>query len=529
MFTKLESLLYDLDQLAETQQFPATGVAVSSSEIGQSVIMLALGRAPTALIGLGPEENVSERRQQTARQLVARWFLARDGTLYSALGVAPDCSHEILRENYRRLMGLVHPDTRPVGFPEDSASRVNMAYSVLADADRRASYDASMLLLAEQTQPAATRHASAAARTAPDADDGVVDRFRAAVPKMRFGNGLLIIAGLMLLPIGYALFSLNSRDVQPQIVEARPKLILSPDVAGIPSASTNQDNAAPGAKPNAGIASNAAPAAISATAPIAERASPAASTEKSVASMPVSAAPLTLSSRLQGLLGDDVPTAPPLVETAARVKNSTPSLAPVRSSADPVASAPSEVTATAAPRTAPTSAVTVSTTAGAADRVAAKATPVSDATSVAATAERPVRTLAPVQQAAAQQAAAIAAASDNRINVADAEEILMKLSGAYESGSISAFSKVFASSMAGRRQLLSDYERVFLQTRQRSIRFTQFKHKISGDKLLTSGFAVVSTVDNDNRASSQRVFLEIDIGRESDGLRIERLHNYPLN
>ena len=83
--------------------------------------------------------------------------------------------------------------------------------------------------------------------------------------------------------------------------------------------------------------------------------------------------------------------------------------------------------------------------------------------------------------------------------------------------------------MVGRRQVLSDYERVFQQTRQRSIRFTDFKHKVSGERLVTSGYAIVSTVDNDNHASSQRVFLEIDIGRAPEGLKIERLRNYPMN
>ncbi len=83
--------------------------------------------------------------------------------------------------------------------------------------------------------------------------------------------------------------------------------------------------------------------------------------------------------------------------------------------------------------------------------------------------------------------------------------------------------------MAGRRQVLSEYEKVFQQTRQRSIRFTQLKHRTNGERLSTSGYAVVSTVDNDNRASSQRVFLEIDIAREADSPKIERLLNYPLN
>jgi hypothetical protein len=226
VFDRPESLLDDIDQLAETQAFPSANSSLSSSEVGQGLIMVALGRMPAACQGLVTGDIVSDQQQQTARQLVARWFLANDATLYASLGVARDCSHEMLRENYRRLIGLVHPDTRPVGFPEDSASRVNMAYSVLADAERRASYDASMALLAQQTpspfQPA-TPSSPVRARTATQ-PDGIIDRFRATIPQVRFGSGLLAISGLMLLPIGYAVYSLSNRDVQPQIVEVRTKL-----------------------------------------------------------------------------------------------------------------------------------------------------------------------------------------------------------------------------------------------------------------------------------------------------------------
>ena len=90
MFDRPESLLDDIDHLAETQTFPSAGFALSSSEVGQSVIMLALGRMPSVYMGLVADDKVSDLRQQTARQLVARWFLASEATLYASLGVAPE-------------------------------------------------------------------------------------------------------------------------------------------------------------------------------------------------------------------------------------------------------------------------------------------------------------------------------------------------------------------------------------------------------------------------------------------------------
>ena len=521
MFDRPESLLDDIDHLAETQTFPSAGFALSSSEVGQSVIMLALGRMPSAYMGLVADDKVSDPRQQTARQLVARWFLASEATLYASLGVAPNCSHEMLRENYRRLIGLVHPDTRPVGFPEDSASRVNMAYSVLADAERRASYDASMALLTQQTPSPLqqfTTSVSVGARTAQP--DGMFDRFRAAVPQVQFGNGLLAIAGLMLLPIGYAVYSLANRDVQPQIVEARAKARDSTDFSSRPETSINTVIAAP--SPTAVVIDDQLVTANTATR---HRGAATLTNESSSSEIAEPAPKLTLSTRLQNFVAGNMQVAAASAEAPMRDQNNTASLAPVRPSTDSSVTVQPE--AIVAPRIV---SATTTASAGTAERPAFKSPTSADTAGPVVTADRVVRMPAPVQVPPAQSSnTSPVPPTESRVNPADADDVLVKLSGAYEAGSIAAFSMVFATSMAGRRQLLSDYERVFQQTRQRSIRFTQFKHKIIGEKLLTSGFAVVSTVDNDNRISSQRIFLEIDIGRDPEGLKIERLHNYPLN
>ena len=519
MFDRPASLIDDVDQLAETQQFPSPGSALSSSDVGQSIIMLALGRVPSTYIGLAAEHKVSDLRQQTARQLIARWFLAREASLYAALGVAPDCSHEILRENYRRLMGLVHPDTRPVGFPEDSASRVNMAYSVLADAERRASYDASIALLTQQSPPASQQPTMVAARARASQQDAFFDRFRSALPQVRFGHGLLVIAGLMLLPIGYAVYSLTNRDIEPQIVEARPNFSMSPDSASRSEPFTSSEVVASGT----GSGNSPAPANKPPQPNKALAVAPGSQPGTTVDLPPK----LVLSTRLQDLIGGTSQVATTSNETPTRLQNNAASLAPVRSSTLTGTMTQREAviaTRSATAGTPPTTALSSTF-----ERTAPKSQLSSDTSPQVTAPDRVMRASTSPPIAPLQTSVASVSVADPRVNPADADDVLVKLSGAYEAGSIAAFSKVFATSMAGRRQLLSDYDRVFQQTRQRSIRFTQFKHKVSGEKLLTSGFAVVSTIDNDNRSSSQRIFLEIDIGRDSEGLKIERLHNYPLN
>ena len=83
--------------------------------------------------------------------------------------------------------------------------------------------------------------------------------------------------------------------------------------------------------------------------------------------------------------------------------------------------------------------------------------------------------------------------------------------------------------MQGRGQLLSDYGRVFQHTLNRSIRFIQLKHAATGDKMSTRGYAMVTTTDQENRVSKQRVYIEIEIGIDHNVPRIERLSNYVIN
>src|SRR4051812_18146405 len=62
-------------------------------------------------------------------------------SLYAVLQVAPDADDVTLRRAYKQLGALHHPDANP-GDPHAAARwrAVCLAYEVLADPDRRASY-----------------------------------------------------------------------------------------------------------------------------------------------------------------------------------------------------------------------------------------------------------------------------------------------------------------------------------------------------------------------------------------------------
>jgi curved DNA-binding protein CbpA len=60
---------------------------------------------------------------------------------YSLLQVPPAASDDEIRSAYQRLARTYHPDLNP-GIESSRMERLNQAYAVLGDSQRRASYDA---------------------------------------------------------------------------------------------------------------------------------------------------------------------------------------------------------------------------------------------------------------------------------------------------------------------------------------------------------------------------------------------------
>src|SRR5258708_2668158 len=73
---------------------------------------------------------------------------ASEITYYDELGVAPDASPEHIRDSFRLLVRLLHPDQQTDQQLKDSAERqmrkLNRIYAVLSDPDRRCRYDDSL-------------------------------------------------------------------------------------------------------------------------------------------------------------------------------------------------------------------------------------------------------------------------------------------------------------------------------------------------------------------------------------------------
>jgi curved DNA-binding protein CbpA len=110
---------------------------------GHVVLRMALGRMPRewhrALAKVGAREVI-----EAARAFVRQVCLWERADHYQVLCLPPDASAGAIRESYRLLMALIHPDRQESAepaWPTGCAQRANEAYAVLSDESARAAYD----------------------------------------------------------------------------------------------------------------------------------------------------------------------------------------------------------------------------------------------------------------------------------------------------------------------------------------------------------------------------------------------------
>ena len=180
-----------------------------------AVLWLAAGRSVDEL-GLAAEEEASARR--AARFFVRTALLRQGSDHYTLLGLTQAASSEQVREHYRLMIRLTHPDFEAGGehWPSDAASRINIANDVLSSAVRRREYD-------ESLQPATPPVASQATKASPVPAQAVPKPTAASARRKapraggRWSGGLstrtkAVLAGLGALLSAGALWLLNGTD-----------------------------------------------------------------------------------------------------------------------------------------------------------------------------------------------------------------------------------------------------------------------------------------------------------------------------
>ena len=110
---------------------------------GHVVLKFALGR-----FSHGWHRDLSEHDQEelseAARAFVRQVCLWERATPYQVLCLGRDAGRDAIKENYRLLMALLHPDrpdAQAHAWPDDCAQRVNDAYAILSDDALRSAYD----------------------------------------------------------------------------------------------------------------------------------------------------------------------------------------------------------------------------------------------------------------------------------------------------------------------------------------------------------------------------------------------------
>ncbi len=107
------------------------------------VLKLALGRRIDFVAAVPSDAETAATLQKAAASYVRHLFFRPDATPYQTLGLAPGAAPEAIKESFRLLMHLVHPDrqdTRAV-WPDAFAAQANRAYGILRNQDARARFD----------------------------------------------------------------------------------------------------------------------------------------------------------------------------------------------------------------------------------------------------------------------------------------------------------------------------------------------------------------------------------------------------
>lgn len=107
------------------------------------VLTLAADRS---VEGLPKDGDLALRLREAARFFVRAAMLRHGLDHYALLGVQPGFDAAVLREHYRMLIRMTHPDfaSNLNEWPADAATRINLANDVLGSAERRQAYDESL-------------------------------------------------------------------------------------------------------------------------------------------------------------------------------------------------------------------------------------------------------------------------------------------------------------------------------------------------------------------------------------------------
>lgn len=461
-------------------------------------------------------------------------FFRPDASPYQTLGLAPDAPQDAIKERFRLLMLLVHPDRQGAGpaWPDRCASQANQAYAILRDPGSRAAYDRQereKAAAAQAAQQAAVAKAAAlksrpsrgsapggSARRPPEPP--VLPEWLTAgvggfVREHPAGTAFGALIGAAVLVVGAALWDSEGGTL------VRASRLPEPPAPTMPAPSPTVVAEAP-AVPKAQVAVNApvtakAPATTpTPTSALAKAPGPA----PAISAAPAPAAPAAAVAPR---------AAPSAVAVAATVAPAAPVVradAPMQAAAVRERAAPPEAPAPP-PRSEPTVAV------------AAPPVPAIAAASAPVPAPVPPSAAAPAPATAASRAedapvATVAAASPLAPANAEIETFFAAFVDAYDRGRVDAYAALFdddarSNERQGRAAIRRDYEELLRQSSWRRMQITRINWRRSGETARAKGEIAVRIGWRDGREVEQRHAVDMELARRDGRVVITRLSQQP--
>ncbi len=202
-------------------EYPKVGAAGAPLPAELPLLLERLGRGPVADPFAAEARSVGADGQALYRAalfFVKQTLFSEGADAYRTLGLAPDASIAEIRERYRLLVRIFHPDRLedPGDWHERFASRLNEAYNVLKHPASRAALDTRLATAAaalERSGAVRRRHARAPLRLAAGQSPPRGGRWGKRPPRA-------VIWGLVLAIVGAVLF-MGRRESVPHLA-ARP-------------------------------------------------------------------------------------------------------------------------------------------------------------------------------------------------------------------------------------------------------------------------------------------------------------------
>ncbi len=489
---------------------------------GDVVLKLALGRRIEFTDPALNEARTLDALKAGAAMYVRHVFFRPDATPYQILGLAQGASATAIKERFRLLMQLVHPDRQDSGdaWPESFAALANRAYGMLRDENARTAFD--------RDAEARARVARAVYRTAAAAEASMMPV--PLWPAGRLGRGhplggvvlpewltvgvggyvrahpAVVMFGVLI--AGAALVVLTSmRDGSEGMLAREVREVLVAAHPAIPSFSRASSDAAVA---NAGTRTPPLRAASAAD----ERAHRTAGSALSVPepsgksnddSLPKANVPVE-----QGVMASNVRTSGGSATAMAAVASAAPPVVSLPPVAPTVQAMPSLPVASEAPPSVPspsTQLVTEASLARAADP-AARAEPV-------AVSPQPV-------------AASLPPASP------EIEALFAEFVDNYERGRLDAFAALFdddadTNLRHGRAAIRNEYDELFRLSSWRRMQLTRINWRRAGDKAYANGEIAVRIGWRDGREVEQKLAVEMELVRRDGRAVIARLSHQPKN